>query len=63
MVGYSAADAGTYTTRFDVQQVRYLVVTDETPRIVPQSFTNGVVPYGITYLTYGLNADCFKRIS
>jgi hypothetical protein len=61
MVGYSSADASTYTTRFKVEQVRYLVVTHDTPRIVPQSFPDASVPYGITHVTYCLDVQILQK--
>ena len=44
-----------------MERVRYLVVTDETPRIVPETFSNGVVPYGITYVNYGLDVQLLQK--
>ncbi|WP_167668260.1 PD-(D/E)XK motif protein [Mycobacteroides salmoniphilum] len=61
MVGYSSLDANAYTTRFRVQQLRHLVVSKQTPRIVPASFSSGLFPYGITYITYGLDVQNLQK--
>jgi hypothetical protein len=52
MVGYSSADSDKYSTRFKVDNVRFVAVDAATPRITPQSFRDGVVPIGVSYVTY-----------
>jgi Putative PD-(D/E)XK family member, (DUF4420) len=52
MVGYSSADSDTYSTRFKVDDVQFVAIDTATPRIVPQSFRDGMLPFGISYLTY-----------
>jgi hypothetical protein len=52
MVGYSSADSDKYATRFKIEDVRFVAVDKTTPRIIPQSFSNGEVPIGISYVSY-----------
>ena len=63
LAGYSSGDAELYSTRFAVRGLRHVAVDVNTPRIVPDSFTAGVLPEGLLYLSYALDLVVLERMS
>lgn len=63
LAGYSSVDAELYATRFAVRGLRHVAVDANTPRIVPDSFSGGVLPEGLLYLSYGLDLVVLERMS
>lgn len=60
MAGFALVNADAYPARFTVRRVRHLVVDEHTPRIVPGSFANGVLPDGLLYLRYGIDLSALE---
>ena len=62
MAGFALHNADAYPSRFIVRRVGHLVVDQQTPRIVPESFAAGVLPDGLLYLRYGIELAVLEKL-
>lgn len=60
--GYNRGDAAQYLQPYSMREVRHAIVSDSFPRIVTQSFKDGVAPAGVSSLNYQVSLDAISAL-